>query len=78
LASTLHQELISRGYQVNTRENELAPIVAFTTGSEDGDEALLQRFEDHQVVSCRRGLGIRLSPHLYCTEEDVERLLECV
>ncbi len=75
LAHRIRQALLEQGYTLNTRENEVSPIVAFSCGSGEEDERLLAKLKEQNIWTCIRGLGIRIAPHLYCTEEDVERLL---
>jgi len=75
LANLLAEGLRSSGYKVNTRPGEIAPIVAFTTGSREGDEELLGELNKRGVIGAIRGLGIRLGVHLYTTEEDIARVL---
>jgi selenocysteine lyase/cysteine desulfurase len=75
LAKRVNEGLRNLGYQVNTREGEQSPIVAFSTGNRPDDEELLSRLKQNHVWTCIRGLGIRIAPHIYCTEEDVELLL---
>ncbi len=76
LAQRIRLELIQLGYQVRTRQNEVSPIVTFSCGSREQDERLLAELEEHNVLTCLRGLGIRIAPHLYSTQEDVDRLVE--
>lgn len=76
LAERIKHTVKERGYTLHTRMEESSPIVAFTTGTTRRDEALLEELKEHKVWACIRGLGLRLSPHLYCTEEAVELVLD--
>ncbi len=75
LADLVHDGARDKGYTVNSRENEIAPIVALTTGCRERDAELLDRLEAERVCTCIRRMGIRIAPHFYCSEDDVQRLL---
>ena len=75
LSRKLREGAIERGYIVNTREDEMSPIVAVTTGDLQRDEELLAHLMANRVHTCIRGMGLRLAPHFYCSDDDVQRLL---
>lgn len=50
-------------------------VIVFTLGSRDRDVALVKQLEDRGIIVALRPLGVRVSPHLYNTEDDVARLL---
>lgn len=50
-------------------------ITVFTTGSTAGDAALTAHLDTQGIIVALRPLGLRVSPHLYNTPEDVARLL---
>lgn len=52
-----------------------AAIVVFTTGSTEGDEALVAALDRQGIIVALRPLGVRVSPHLYNTATDVDTLL---
>jgi selenocysteine lyase/cysteine desulfurase len=53
-------------------------IVAFTTGEEAGDAALVRRLEEANVTVGLRPFGVRLSVHFWNTAADADRLLDVV
>ncbi len=53
-------------------------IVVFTTGSVDRDTALINHLDAAGVVVALRPAGLRVSPHLFNSEADVERLLRAI
>jgi selenocysteine lyase/cysteine desulfurase len=50
-------------------------ITVFTLGDRAKDEALVADLERQGVIVALRPLGVRVSPHIYNTEEDIARLL---
>ena len=50
-------------------------IVVFTTGSPEGDAALVATLSAKNIVVALRPAGIRVSPHLFNTARDIEMLL---
>lgn len=40
-----------------------------------GDEALLKRFQEHNIISILRGNGVRVGFHYFNTEDDLDQLL---
>jgi selenocysteine lyase/cysteine desulfurase len=53
-----------------------AAIVVFTLGDTARDEALVARLAERGIMVALRPRGVRVSPHLYNTGAEVERLLE--
>jgi selenocysteine lyase/cysteine desulfurase len=53
-------------------------IVAFTTGSRAGDEALAARLAERDVILSLRGLGLRASVHFWNNGDDISRLLQAI
>ena len=81
LADIARAELQRRpGYEVVSSPDPThrSAIVVFTTGSSEGDAALVRHLEDRGIIVALRPLGARISPHFYNTEEEVERLLEAL
>ncbi len=64
-----------RGYRINTRDEEVSPIVALSTGTRQTDNALLAHLQQNGISTCIRGMGLRIAPHFYCTEDDADKLL---
>ena len=58
-----------------TSRKERSGIITFLPKSGGAGE-LHQRLTDAKVVVSQRGAGIRVSPHFYNTEEDLDRLLD--
>lgn len=52
-----------------------AAIVVFTLGEAARDEALVGRLAERGIVVALRRRGVRVSPHLYNTGAEIERLL---
>lgn len=76
LAAGLH----ARGLTVTS---SLAPgarstIVSFTSGGAEKDAALHRHLLEREVIVSLRPYGVRVSPHLYNTLEDIDRLLGAV
>jgi cysteine desulfurase / selenocysteine lyase len=53
-------------------------IVVFTLGERARDEALVQRLDEQGVVVALRPGGVRVSPHLYNSADEIERLLRAL
>ncbi len=53
-------------------------ILSFTTGTPEGDSALVRRCLARNVIVSLRGGRIRVSPHFYNTTQDIDRLLEVI
>jgi cysteine desulfurase/selenocysteine lyase len=53
-------------------------IIVFTTGSADGDAALVTSLARQKIMVSLRPLGVRVSPHFYNTEGDITRLLDAL
>ena len=82
LAQTLRVGLIERGYRVTSplATEERSQIVTIGWGPERDDAAataIVERLaaEAQVVISARSG-QLRISPHFYNTEDDIQRLLE--
>ena len=48
-------------------------VTVFTTGSKAKDAALVDHLEAQGIIVALRPLGVRVSPHLYNTEDEIER-----
>ncbi len=53
-------------------------IVAFTTGSEQADADLVKKLDAQKISVVQRGLGIRVSPYFYNTEDEIDQLLDAL
>ncbi len=71
----LVERLAPRGYEVTSsrRESERSGILSLRHPGHETN-ALVQRLLDDDITCLRRGDSVRLSPHFYCNEEDVERV----
>ncbi len=61
-----------------TAKEQQSAIVVFSTGSATGDAELVVHLTAQNVVVALRPAGIRVAPHLFNSERDVERLLAAV
>src|SRR5579862_4653001 len=50
-------------------------ILSFTTGTRDQDDSLVKRLAQERIIVAWRPAGIRVSPHLYNNESDIDALL---
>jgi selenocysteine lyase/cysteine desulfurase len=77
LTDRLRAGLLARGHSVfgpRARE-EASGIVSFVP-RQGGAESLLEWFLTHRVQVAARGGMVRISPHFYNTEEEIDRVLE--
>lgn len=80
LTDGLIASLVDRGYELITpigSRAERSGIVTFRHPERNPSE-LHERLVNESVVVSRRGNAIRVSPHLYNTWDDVERLLDAL
>ena len=75
----LIDKLQEKGYRVMSplRPEERSAIVSFIHRSHDSAD-LRQRLSDARIVVSPRADAIRVSAHLYNTEQDIERLVEAL
>jgi kynureninase len=72
------QFALERGWQVNTPRDvdERGSSVMIGVGLDDG-RAMVARLAERQVfVDCRPGVGLRISPHFFNTDEEVRQAME--
>jgi selenocysteine lyase/cysteine desulfurase len=55
-----------------------AAIVVFTLGDRARDEALFRRLGEQGIMVALRPRGVRVSPHLYNSAAEIERLLRAM
>ena len=55
-----------------------AAIVVFTLGDHARDEALVRRLGEQGIMVALRPRGVRVSPHLYNSAAEIERLLQAI
>ena len=53
-------------------------IVVFTLGERERDAALVRRLDEQGIVVALRPRGVRVSPHLYHSAAEIERLLGAI
>lgn len=77
LTSKLITGLEDKGYSVTTPKNdsERAGIVIFETNRHTPTE-IVDLLQDNKIITAERGTGVRVSPHFYNSEAEIERLLE--
>jgi selenocysteine lyase/cysteine desulfurase len=77
LTGALAAGLEERGLAVlSPRENGMSSgIVCFTSETEDA-ESIFERLSQAGIVCSLRENAVRLSPHMYNTEEECERVIE--
>jgi len=77
LLSRLSEGLLTRGYTLAADGAQLpSTILCFQSKSPEATAALFQKLKSQNIaVSLRHGM-IRVSPHLYNDEADIDRLLE--
>jgi len=81
LAEQLYAGLSARGTLRIVSASDPArrsAIIVFTTGSSDGDAALVTQLAAAKIMVSLRPLGVRVSPHFYNTEGDIARLLDAL
>jgi selenocysteine lyase/cysteine desulfurase len=77
LTDRLCEGLRGRGYRVHSPRGpaEKSGIVTFSH-ERHGAEDLFRRLREHRVVGAVRDGRVRLSPHFYNTEGEIERVVE--
>lgn len=77
LTDRLLAEVERCGYTVTScrARRHRSPIVSFTSGSRERDEAIVADLATRRVAVAVRGRGIRVSPYFYNTDEDIDRLV---
>ena len=78
LTDLLAEGLTKRGYQVLSPrgDGEKSGILIFSSGDEEKNQVLFDFLNRGKVFCALRGRGVRLSPHFYNTEEEVERFFQ--
>ncbi len=74
LTDRLAEGLLEGGYQILSPrgEGEKSGILIFTSGSGESDAHLFDHLNGKGIFTALRGGGIRLSPHFYNSEEEIE------
>lgn len=76
VAARLHQGVGELGYTVAGQREHTAGIVSIS-GLAD-PEAVVTRLADAGIAVAARGAYLRLSPHVYTTDDDVRRMLDAL
>lgn len=76
LTDVLCERLESRGYRVlsSRAEKERSGIVVFT-GDRRDPRALCRILREQKIITVPRGAGVRVSPHYYNTEDELEEVV---
>ncbi len=80
LLDRLREALASRGFQLNASAEPAhrSTILTFRASSEEDTARMHQKLSDQQVIVSLREGWIRVSPHLYNSEEDMDRLIDAL
>jgi cysteine desulfurase / selenocysteine lyase len=80
LTSRLAAGLVEKGYQVvgPQAESPRSPIVSIALGADDQRARLHRGLGESQTTCAVRESRVRLSPHFYNTEDEIDRLLSCL
>ena len=80
LTDLLLDELDKRGYQplVNRNRKHRSAIVIFTAPGEDANAEIEKRLKAVNVRYAVRGGGIRLAPHCFNSEDEINRVAEAL
>jgi kynureninase len=65
-----------RGWQINTPRNADERGSSVMIGVEDGPAMVARLAERKVYVDCRPGVGLRISPHFFNTDEEVREAME--
>ncbi len=77
LTSKLINGLQEKGYYVTTPkdDSERAGIVIFESKRHTASK-IVDLLQENKIITAERGSGVRISPHFYNSETEIERLLE--
>ncbi|CAG0993540.1 cysteine desulfurase / selenocysteine lyase [Anaerolineales bacterium] len=76
LTGLLNEGLLRKGYRVlSPREKSFQSAILVFNHPTQRNEAIKQRFDAENIIVSIRGGGIRVSPHFYNSEEEIEHLL---
>ncbi len=80
LAGRLAAGLREKGYEVVGRQASEArsPIISIAVRSDDERERFKRGLQKSNTTCAVRESRVRLSPHFYNTEEEIDRLLSCL
>jgi selenocysteine lyase/cysteine desulfurase len=76
LLDRLGEGLLARGYTLATDSKPRSTILCFAGQSPEATRALYQKLKSRNIAVSMRHGTIRVSPHLYNDESDINRLLE--
>jgi len=76
LAQKLREGILDKGHRLlNSFTGPHSPIVVFVPGSAMTQEQLAERLTENKINFARRGGGLRLSPHGFNTDAEIDRLI---
>lgn len=77
LNALLAENLRSRGYAVLSPmgEGERSGILIFSAKDKSGNESIVKRLNEAGVLVMERGGGVRVAPHFFNTDGDIQRLI---
>ena len=80
LLEGLREALVSQGFQLNASAEpaQRSTILTFRAPSGGDTERLYQKLRDQLVIVSLREGWIRVSPHLYNSEDDMDRLMDAL
>jgi cysteine desulfurase / selenocysteine lyase len=80
LTSRLAARLLEKGYQVVGPQalRPRSPIISIAVGDEDQRARIDRGLGESQTICSVRESRVRLSPHFYNTEDEIDRLLSCL
>jgi cysteine desulfurase/selenocysteine lyase len=78
LTDRLIEKLLAKGYSIISprRGEQWSGIVSFTSPTHDHGEIVKRLRKSHQTEIALREGRLRVSPHFYNTEEQIDRLVE--
>jgi cysteine desulfurase/selenocysteine lyase len=79
ITDELYARLLQHGVELaSCREGDRrSGIVSFQLAEQDPRQVRLRCKNESVIVNCRAG-RIRVSPHVYCNEEDIDRLINAL
>jgi len=72
------RELQGRGYLLGSEGSSSAHLFGIRMPEGVNINNLKQRLEDQKVYVSIRGNAIRVSPHVYNTENDIDKMISCM